>query len=119
MNSEKNFSDKIDWKFYNFLIATLEDYKVAGLIPIVSVSTKSTNNSYEKVFESGHGYIDTTDIEVLNYWYNKSGLFYRISIVGEIDDTLSKEIFSKIKSKSIKIRDKYKTILTVKPIKFS
>jgi len=128
---EAFFKDKIDWKFYNYLIDRLTKYedKTGNYFSIsicVDASKRFINgyyiyNTYRLEIGEKSGY-DTEAMNIDPYvkMYNENGLFYNIELKGEnylTYDEKIKEIdivFDYIKDRSIKVNTSI-SFLVVQP----
>ena len=98
MTFREFFADKIDWKFFNFLMDRTTKYQDIGCSVKVSVLIKngnSVNSEYTKVFcyysSSNQSvyfdeFYDDKELKVVIPRYEKRGLFYGVSIDALRDD---------------------------------
>ena len=128
---ESFFKDKIDWKFYNFLVDRLTKYEdETGIKVLVSVCVdKSADFGDGHIIydpyklEIGDGVSAYMDVDNINWYviaYNKNGLFYLVNIyhdehmTHEVKVAQTDIIYDYIKDKSVQIPCGF-AILVVKP----
>ncbi len=86
LNIESFFKDKIDWKFYNYLIDRFTDYEDLGYVMLIDISV-TLNSDDQLIYNSDKRYCSysLSYMNLVIKSYNTHGLFYNCYIYDKTD----------------------------------